>query len=442
MQGKRVAIVGGSIAGCATALAVHRGGATEITVFERSGAHLAERGVGLAVHGERYAELEAAGYLDGDMPSAPINHRRWYVGDGTSAMGRVIDTMTFPFRTYNWGPLWRELRERVPASVEFRAATAVESVTAHSGGAGSAPGAELVTTSGTGRYDLVIGADGYRSVIREAVAGEPVRPEYAGYVAWRGAYPAERLPEAERWADDECAYVVFPGGHVIAYRIPDGRGGLRINWVLYATPPPDHDAAAALLPRPRTGAPAPGEADTTVGTASTGSAVDDGTGAVPAAARTVTETLRRRLLRLVEEQLPPYWAEMVRVTAPDELFLQPIYDFTAPRYAGGALLLAGDAATVARPHTGAGAVKALQDATALERSLTGAADWPEGLAAYDADRASVGRTMVELGRRLGHLLVEATPDWAAMDRRGLDEWWRRTDTTGSFGGRRLRGGTS
>ena len=35
MRGGSIAVVGGSIAGCATALAVSRGGAEKITVFER-----------------------------------------------------------------------------------------------------------------------------------------------------------------------------------------------------------------------------------------------------------------------------------------------------------------------------------------------------------------------------------------------------------------------
>ncbi|MGC9536917.1 FAD-dependent monooxygenase [Streptomyces sp. UG1] len=99
------------------------------------------------------------------------------------------------------------------------------------------------------------------------------------------------------------------------------------------------------------------------------------------------------------------------MTAHDELFPQPIYDFTASRYAVGRALLMGDAATVARPHTGAGAVKALQDATVLEPALTSTATRPQALAAYDADRAPYGRVMVDLERRLGRALVQQTPNW-------------------------------
>ncbi|MGW7082314.1 FAD-dependent monooxygenase [Streptomyces sp. NPDC054871] len=407
MRGGRVAIVGGSIAGCAAALAAYRGGADEITVYERAAGRLADRGVGLAVHNSRYAELDSAGYLDADMPWVQLVRRRWYVRDGSAAgpLGHEIGAMAFPFRTYNWGPLWRELRGRVPDSVVFRSGVTVEEVrTGHED-------AEVDTALGTERVDLVVGADGYRSVVRTA-AFATVRPTYAGYLAWRGAFPAERLPDPELWAEEDCAYVVFSGGHVIVYRIPDGVGGHRVNWVLYTAPPPDLDLGLGLdlkLTAP-TSLPPGG----------------------------LTEALASHLTYVCDELLPPFWGDLVRTTTPDELFLQPMYDFTAPRYTAGRLLLMGDAATVARPHTGAGAVKALQDATVLESAFATATTWADALDTYDTDRTVVGGAMVDLGRRLGLALVEETPPWRSMDQTALETWWKQADGGGAFGGRELR----
>ncbi|MFC8127873.1 FAD-dependent monooxygenase [Streptomyces sp. NPDC057302] len=408
MRGGRVAVVGGSIAGCAAALAAYRGGADEITVYERAAGHLADRGVGLAVHNSRYAELDSAGYLDADMPWVQLERRRWYVRDGAAAgpLGHEIGTMPFPFRTYNWGPLWRELRGRVPESVVFRSGVAVEQVR---------PGdddAAVDTAAGTERFDLVIGADGYRSVVRTAAFGG-VRPAYAGYLAWRGAFPADRLVDPELWDREDCAYVVFPGGHVIVYRIPDGIGGHRVNWVLYTAPPPGLDLGLGLdlrLTAP-TSLPPGG----------------------------LTEALASHLTYVCDELLPPYWGDLVRATTPDELFLQPMYDFTAPRYTTGRVLLMGDAATVVRPHTGAGAVKALQDATVLESAFATATNWPDALDTYDTDRTVAGAAMVDLGRRLGLALVEETPLWRSMDQTGLETWWKQADGGGAFGGRELKG---
>jgi 2-polyprenyl-6-methoxyphenol hydroxylase-like FAD-dependent oxidoreductase len=403
MRGGRVAVVGGSIAGCAAALALGRSGTEGITVYERAAGRLADRGVGLAVHNARYAELEAAGHLDASMPWVRIERRRWYVRDDAAAhgpLGREIAVMPFPFRSYNWGPLWHALRRRVPGAADFRPGSAVEAVEVRP------DSAEVHAGGRTERYDVVIGADGYRSAVRAAVCAD-VRPEYAGYLAWRGAYPSARLRDPELWAEDEAVYVVFHGGHLIVYRIPDGTtGGHRVNWVLYTAPPPGLDQG---LETPTSLPP---------GTAGDG--------------------LRAHLAYVAAELLPPFWGDLVRATTHDELFLQPMYDFTAPRYAVGRALLMGDAATVARPHTGAGAVKALQDATVLESALTSTATWSEALAAYDAERAPSGRVMVDLGRRLGRALVQETPNWRTLDQTGLETWWKQADGTGAFGGRELK----
>ncbi|MEU5211584.1 FAD-dependent monooxygenase [Streptomyces sp. NPDC020742] len=477
IEGADVAVVGGSIAGCATALAAHRAGAARVTVHERTGGRLADRGVGLAVHNDRYAELTAAGYMDAAMPWVQLATRRWYVRDAAAPLGRQVATLPFPFRSYCWGPLWRELRSRLPADTVFRSGVTVHAVGEdpdgvrlalrdgdRSAGAGSGPGERGGPDEGRGadeghgadegngagdrrhgnhdhrrrgthrnrghdrhdhagrhdhdvdrteRFDLAIGADGYRSLVREA-AFPGIRPRYAGYLAWRGAVPVDRLAAldfpglpARPWADEDCIYGVFPGGHVIIYRIPDGRGGQRANWVLYTTPPAGLDldlGTPTSLP--------PG---------------------------TLTEALHSHLAHVAEELLPPYWGGLLRLTPPEEVFIQPMYDFTAPRYAAGRLLLAGDAATVARPHTGAGAVKALQDAVALEAALQALPRNPDALAAYGAERGATGRTMVELGRRLGRFLVQDTPDWRSLDQAGVEQGWAAADGSGAFGGRALRG---
>ncbi|WAM00460.1 FAD-dependent monooxygenase [Streptomyces sp. Je 1-369] len=407
MRGGKVAVVGGSIAGCAAALAAHRGGADEITVYERAAGDLADRGVGLAVHDARYAELESAGYLDAGMPWVQLVRRRWYVRDDAAGtpVGREIAVLPFPFRTYNWGPLWRELRGRLPGDVEFRAGSPVRQVRP------GPDGVEVTTDADSVRHDLVIGADGYRSAVRAARFGD-VRPAYAGYLAWRGAFPEARLRDPELWAEDDCVYAVFPGGHVIIYRIPDGTGGHRVNWVLYTAPPPGLDLGLGLDLRL--------------------------TGPTSLPPGGLTDALAAHLGFMADELLPPYWGALLRETAPDELFLQPMYDFTAPRCTADRVLLVGDAAAVARPHTGAGAVKALQDATVLESALATADTWADALDTYDTDRTVSGHAMVDLGRRLGGALVQATPDWRAMDQAAMETWWKQADGSGAFGGRVLK----
>lgn len=401
MRGGSVAIVGGSIAGCATAMAAVRGGADRVSVFERVGGGLRERGVGLGMHNDRFAELEAAGYVHADTPWTELTRRVWTVREGDAAHGREIGVQPFPFRGYGWGALWNELRRRVPESVDYRSDAAVTTMEP------DADGVTLALADGRReRFDLVIGADGYRSVVRDTMF-PGLRPGYAGYLGWRGTSPLP-LDEAPH-EHAEAQTVGFPGGHCMIYPIPDDAGGLRTNWILYTIPPgQDPDLK-------------PGER-----------------GAASAVPPEVTPELVEHLQALVADNFPPYWAERILRTPGDATLMQPIYDLEVPHYATGRMLLAGDAATVARPHTGGGAVKALQDALVLERAWERASGWQELLDAYDADRTAVGAAMVDLGRRLGRAQVDGTPDWSAMKQGEFDVWWQEqhqgSERNSGFGG--------
>tara|TARA_R110000782_G_scaffold117364_1_gene207509 strand:+ start:2076 stop:3248 length:1173 start_codon:yes stop_codon:yes gene_type:complete len=68
-------------------------------------------------------------------------------------------------------------------------------------------------------FDVVIGADGVHSVMREQLFGSgPVK--FTGIVAWRGVIPMEQLPEELR--KPVGVNWIGPGGHVIHYPIRCG----------------------------------------------------------------------------------------------------------------------------------------------------------------------------------------------------------------------------
>jgi 2-polyprenyl-6-methoxyphenol hydroxylase-like FAD-dependent oxidoreductase len=215
-------------------------------------------------------------------------------------------------------------------------------------------------------------------------------PEYAGYLLWRGTIPAERLLALDGvWEETTAVTVVFDGGRLMAYRIPTGGADTRsrtVNWALYAVTSTSASAAAS----PGRDAPARSRAE---------------------------------LAQLAARHLPPYWAAMVRPTPPEQTLVQPIQDLKAPACTRGRLLLVGDAGAVARPHVGAGAVKALQEATSLEAALRHEDWWPEALARYDAERTRGGHAHVDLGRRLGREQTQHTPDWTEMDQARRQRWW-------------------
>mgnify|MGYP003336927438 CR=1 FL=1 len=78
---------------------------------------------------------------------------------------------------------------------------------------------ESVGTACTAHGDILIGADGIHSRIREALFGHD-QPEYTGMMSWRGVIPMEQMPPHMRrmigtnW--------VGPGGHVVHYPVHRG----------------------------------------------------------------------------------------------------------------------------------------------------------------------------------------------------------------------------
>lgn len=391
-----VAVIGGSIAGCAAALALHRTAECEVTLFERNAGGLKDRGVGLGIRNDLYRELNQMGLLDSSVPFVQLRRRKWVTRDGDSPHGHLAGIHDFPFRAYNWGSLWHSLRNRIPASVDYRAGAKVISVvdSYHN----------VVVTSNddvAAEFDAALGADGYGSITRAAMF-PAVTPHYAGYLLWRGVLPASEIPDHDGlWAEDEAVMSAFPGGHMITFLIPAEGGGQVLNWALYCVPP----AGVTLR-------------------------LDDPDGAPQGADRAALLDH----LRAVTELMPRYWQEMLRRMPDDESFVRPVYDMYVPAVTAGRLALIGDAAAVARPHTGGGATKAMQDVATLRSILGDGTDWPAAFRAYDNQRGPVNRSIVELGRALGSATVTDPPNWREMTQTRFTEWWATLTAQVAIGG--------
>ena len=392
VRGSRVGIIGGSIAGCATAIALERLGC-DVQVFERSSGVLRDRGSGIAIPLALRDELIDSGYLPADYAHCLATLRWWILADGTPS-GRLLWTQPALAAHNNWGVLWRSLRAGV-ADSRYHDGMAFH------GFSRGADGVTAVFDDGSSqRFDLLVAADGYRSVIRQQVVPS-TKPEYAGYILWRGNYPESRLrnPAAIQRGTEAGAWhcICLDGGHGILYMIPDfnGRadpGHRRVNWGIYAPQPPELE-----LSEP-TSIP-PGE---------------------------VTSELYTHLDRLLASAVPPDYQAVIRESPIEEVSIQPIYDELVDSYVHDRVALIGDAGTVTRPHTGSGATKALQDALCLARLGQEHHEWPDLLAAYDTERTAAGVSLVRLGRRMGRALVEQTPEWGTMTADDFDVWTKQT----------------
>src|SRR5919109_33287 len=111
--GSRVGIVGGSIAGCAMAVAAGRLGC-DVTVFEASTGDLEDRGAGIGIPLPLREQLTARGYLPVATPCCHPPERLWVAADPADPAGRVMWRHAFPVAAHNWGVLWRAVRSLVP----------------------------------------------------------------------------------------------------------------------------------------------------------------------------------------------------------------------------------------------------------------------------------------------------------------------------------------
>ena len=386
VQGSRVGIVGGSIAGCALAIALDRLDC-DVTILERSSSGLQDRGSGIAVPPPLRDELINAGYLPADYATWKATGRRWYIADG-SHEGRLLWHQPGELTTNNWGSLWRGLRSKLPTTVDYRDGSLVTALTVNDGAVA------ITADDSTMDFDVVFGADGYRSLVRGHVHPHST-PTYAGYVLWRGNFPIEELSDREAW-DEVCATnewitVAFDGGHGVMYPIPDfdaeRSGKLRINWAIYAPTP-----SALTLQGP--------------------SSIPPGM---------VDDACYAQYRALIDDNMPAKFRTLFQVRQ-EQLTIQPVYDEKVDRYTAKRLALIGDAATLTRPHTGSGATKAMQDARLIEELGAEHHNWAPLLDAYDTDRSAVGATLVDLGRRIGRDQVEQTPPWADMTPADFNAW--------------------
>ena len=391
-NGLRVVVVGGSMGGLLAGNMLHRAGC-DVTVHERIGTELAERGVGIATHPGLHAALESLGLSIDEAYGIRLEER---VTLGTD--GSILARYYLPQIQASWGHLYGLLRGNFPDERYIAGANFTgfeprgEGVLAHFKDATSI------------EADLLIGADGVRSTVRPQLWPEAV-PQYAGYVAWRGIVDENRL--SAEWRDMLMSHFIVylpPGEHVVAYPVagPDGDlspGKRRFNIVWYRL------TTAETLRRMQTDA--------------TGHYHEAGI-----APHLIVPSFIDEIHRAAADRLPPSLAEPM--TLAQGLFFQTIVDLEVPHMVRGRVAMLGDGAFAARPHTGMGVVKATGDATSLTEAIQDhPGDLARALSVYDEERTRYGRALVCFGRRLGTHIE--TPERSAEDR-ALGDYLRGPET--------------
>jgi 2-polyprenyl-6-methoxyphenol hydroxylase-like FAD-dependent oxidoreductase len=189
---RKVLIVGAGMAGMTLAVGLKRGGIDSEIVEIRHA--LSEPGTGITLQGPALRALRAVGALDGCIERGFPQ----YFFKTCDADGNVTGTVDLPRLLGPNAPatvgIMRHVvhevlaREMHVLGIPLHLGTTVEQL--------SQKGTRVDVIFSDGRndsYDLVVGADGANSTVREMIFGPAMRPRYTGQMNWRAV--VSRPPE-------------------------------------------------------------------------------------------------------------------------------------------------------------------------------------------------------------------------------------------------------
>lgn len=371
MSKRRALIIGGSLGGLFSAHLLRAIG-WDVIVFEQESGDLAGRGAGIGTHDALHQVMARIG--------VPIEHTMSVVTRCYTCLdnaGSIFHELSLRRTMSAWACFYRPLKDHLPAEC-CKFGMRLIRVEPEPGGVAAvfADGSRICA-------DLLIGADGHRSTVRNQFRSE-VQPTYAGYIAWRAVVPEDRLRDQTReWLAERYVFCLADAQLALAYPVPKnqidqrpGRYGFNVVW--YRTT--DMDTLKRLC---------------------TDSQGRQHLGSIPPPL--IRPEVVAQAKQAACELLAPQIAEIVMQS--EQLFFQPIYDLDSPRLVFGNAVLLGDAAFIARPHVGAGVTKAALDAVCLADAIAAnECNLDAALVRYDRERQAFGRWVVNRGRQLGACL--------------------------------------
>jgi 2-polyprenyl-6-methoxyphenol hydroxylase-like FAD-dependent oxidoreductase len=343
---RNLLIVGGGIAGMTLAIALKRAGiGCEVVELNPQ---WATAGLGIGLGGPALRALRMVGLLD-QCVAKGFGYSHFSACD---ANGTVTGTVQMPRLN---GPdypatigIMRQALHQVlqkamtDAAVPIRLGVTVASLDQDD------HGVALTFTDGTGgRYDLVVGADGANSKVREMLFGAAPRPKYTGQAVWRAT--VSRPPDVKAR---------------ISYHGPRNKAGFN---------PVSNEQMYIYLVQN-----------------------------LPEFVRLADDHLAEVLRELLADFGGVLKAAREEIGDPSAIAYRPITSLIAPApWYRGRVLLIGDAVHTATPHMAAGAGIAVEDSIVLAELIHTGSSIPAVLEAFMARRYERCRLVVENSFQLG-----------------------------------------
>jgi 2-polyprenyl-6-methoxyphenol hydroxylase-like FAD-dependent oxidoreductase len=374
----KIAIIGGSIAGCASALLLKD--KFDVVVFERS-KDLKSRGAGITISKELLQTLISKDLIDKETIVYSYSTRSFYYQlPSKPDYGHCFWNQNISTVSLHWDTLFLNLRKRLPDNL-YKNECKIIDVKLNNGEFN-----QVILESGeTHEFDLIIFADGSQSMGRNLIS-KSSQLAYSGYVAWRGTLDFDLIQDKSLFINN-IPYYCFNNGHLLAY--PVNHDGIKkLNWVFY-------------------------EKLTIKDLDSIGQTTQ----------LDFSETAKTHLHQLANSKLPRAIAQIIFNTKFP--FLQKIVDVGVERLIGKRALLLGDASVVLRPHVGSGASLAIQDALKLREQLDICGDISQAIAQWEKCTLPNRLSTYELSKRMGDALVLDPNLWQDIDESKMDAWWEQ-----------------
>jgi 2-polyprenyl-6-methoxyphenol hydroxylase-like FAD-dependent oxidoreductase len=351
MRAQRILIVGGGFSGMSAAIELRKSGA-DVDLVEID-PEWRNYGAGISLGGATLRAFRQLGMLDEFLALGSAQ-------DGVSIrlphgleVGRLPTPRLAGPDVPGGGAIMRPVLGRILADATRKAGTNVRLGCTFKNVEQDSDGVDVSFSDGTrGRYDLVIGADGLYSKLRQALFPAAPAPRYSGQGVWRAVVP--RPPEiatCTMWLGPR----VKPGVNPVS----------KTEMYLFITEPRavnEHLDPATFVDR----------------------------------VRALLADFPALELQAISAGLGPHSQVIYR---PLEGMLMP-----RPWFSGRAVLI-GDAVHATTPHLASGACIGIEDAIVLAEELAQHDDVAAALAAFEARRWERCRMVVENSARLGEIEI-------------------------------------